>query len=114
HEAADHTDLVLRQIERGSDLVPNAPEPLRRGVDVDGLAFPLADRLMRLECVVQDALRAVLSLDHDIGLGEATLDVAALVELWVAQERLSRERLVDVEQRLEHLPLDRDLFERRS
>ena len=44
------------------------------------------DGLVRLQRVVEDALRAVLGLDDDVGLGQAALDVAALVVAWVGDE----------------------------
>ena len=106
HEAADDAHLVLRELERLGDLVPDAPKELSRGVDDERVALPFAGGLVRLERVVQDALRAVLGLDHGVRLGDAALDVAALVIARVGDEGLLRERLLGVEQRLEHLPLD--------
>ena len=100
--------LSSRDAELLGGLRANAPDELRRGVEVEDVAFPLADRLVRLHRVVQDGLRPVLGLDHDVGLGEAALDVAAVVALGLVDQRASPDRLVGVEQGLEHLPLDVD------
>ena len=108
HEVADDAHLVLRDAELLGGLRAHAPDELRRGVEVEDVAFPLADRLVRLHRVVQDGLRPVLGLDHDVGLGEAALDVAAVVALGLVDQRALPDRLVRVEQGLEHLPLDVD------
>ena len=79
HELADDPNLVGRQAQLPGDLVPHAPDELGRDVDVEAVALPLADRLVGLHRVVEDGLGAELGLDDGIGLGEAALDVAALV-----------------------------------
>ncbi len=63
---------------------------------------------MGLERVVQDDRGAELAAADDVGLGEAPLDVAALPNPWLAEQRPARHCLVGVEQRLEHLELDVD------
>ena len=67
---------------------------------------------MRLERVVEDALGAVLGLDYGVGLGQAALDIAALVVARVDDEGFLGERLLGVEQRLEHFPFDVDRLDR--
>ena len=79
HELADDANPVLRQPERLGELAPNAPDVLRRDVDVEPVAAPLADALVRLERVVVERLGAVVGLDDGVRLGEAALEVAALV-----------------------------------
>ena len=76
HVVADDPHVVLRDPELLGGLLAHAPDELRGGVQVEDVPFPLADRLVRLHRVVQDGLRPVLGLDHDVGLGEALLDVA--------------------------------------
>ena len=71
--------LSRGSLERLGDRVAHAPDELRRDVDVEHVARPLADRLVRLHRVVEDGLRAVRRLDDDVGLRERLLDVAALV-----------------------------------
>ena len=79
HVVADDAHLVPRQAERVRDLLADAPDELRRDVDDELVAFPLAHRLVRLQRVVQHRLRPVRRLDDDVGLGEAAGDVAAVV-----------------------------------
>ena len=55
-----------------------------------------------------ERLRAVLGLDDGIRLGEAALEVAALVAPRLGEQRAARDRLGGVEERLELLPLDVD------
>ena len=55
-----------------------------------------------------ERLRRVLGLDDGVRLGEPALVVAALVAARLLEQRAARDRLVGVEQRLEHLPLDLD------
>jgi hypothetical protein len=55
---------------------------------------------------VQDDLRAVLGLDDDVRLGQAALEVAALVAARVSVKLLALDRVVGSSQRLELLPLD--------
>ncbi len=62
---------------------------------------------------MEHALRPVLGLDDDVGLGEAALDVAALGHPGVADERVARHGLVGIEERLEDVPLDGDQLQRR-
>ena len=93
-------------------LAAEAPDVLRRDVDVEAVAAPLADALVRLERVVVQRLRRVLGLDDGVRLGEALLVVAALVAARLLQQRAARDRLVGVEQRLQLLPLDLDQLER--
>ena len=57
---------------------------------------------------MDDDLRAVLAGEHDVGLGEGALEVAARVRARRADQALARDRLVGVEERLAHLPLDVD------
>ena len=112
HEAADDTDLVLGQVEGSRDLVADSPEELGGRVDDEGVAFPLAHALVRLERVVEDALGSVLGLDDGVGFGEPSLDVPALVTFRIVDIRLLAESLIDVEQRLQDFPLDRNRAER--
>ena len=108
HELADDAHLVGRHPERGRDLVADPPDPLRRDVDVERVAAPLADALVRLERVVVERLRPVLGLDDRVRRREPRVVVAALVAAGLGDERSLPHRLVGVEQRLELLPLDVD------
>ena len=72
----------------------------------------MAHGLVRFHRVVEDDLRAVLGLDEGVGIGDAPLEVTPLVVLHVRDERLAPDRLVGIEQRLEHLPLDAELLQR--
>ena len=63
---------------------------------------------------MEDGLRAVRRLDDDVRLCEAALDVAALVRARVGVSCSLRDRLLGIEQRLEHLVLDVDEGERRA
>ena len=114
HEAADHAHLVLRQVELPCDLVADAPEELGRRVDDERVTLPLAGGLVRLERVVEDALRPVLGLDDDVRVGKSLLDVAAPVVPRVGDERLLLQRLLGVEQRLQHFPFHIDRPDRRT
>ena len=67
---------------------------------------------MRLERIVIERLRRVLGLDDGVRLGEPALVVAALVPPRLLKHGAARDRLVGVEQRLEHLPLHLDQLER--
>ena len=58
-------------------------------------------------------LRSVLGFDDNICLREPALEVAALVLGDVRDERLLPDSLVGVEQRLEHVPLNRDPLDSR-
>ena len=113
HELADDAHLVRRKAEPARDLVADAEDELRRDVDVDGVAAPLAHRLMRLERAVEDGLRPVLGLDHDVRLGERAVDVAALVAARLADELALVRGLFGVEQRFLDVPLDVDQLDRR-
>jgi hypothetical protein len=106
HVLADHAHLVGGQTESPRDLVADPPHVLGRDVDDELVAFPVADRLVRLERVVEDGLGAVGRLDDGVGLGEAALDVAAGVRARVAVELLRPDRLLGVEHRLQQLVLD--------
>jgi hypothetical protein len=75
---------------------------------VEGVPEPLADRLMGLERVVEDGLRAVRRLDDDIRLGECALDVAALLTPRLAGDQSAPYCFVGVEHDLELLPLHLD------
>ena len=75
---------------------------------LDGVADPLDDGLVGLDRVVQDDRRAELAAADDVRLGEAALEVAALADARLREQRAARDRLVRVEQRLEHLELDVD------
>ena len=81
---------------------------LRRDVDVEPVAAPLAHALVRLERVVVERLRRVDGLDDRVRLREAALEVAALVAAHVREKRASSHRLLGVDERLELLPLDVD------
>jgi hypothetical protein len=64
---------------------------------------------------VEDDLRAVLGLDDHVRLGPPALGVAALVAALLPADQLaSRDRLVGIEHRREHLPLDLDQLEGRA
>jgi hypothetical protein len=108
HVQADHAHLVLGDPELLRGLGADAPDELGRGVDVEDVALPLTHRLMRLQRVVQDGLRPVLGLDHDVGFGQPALDVAALVTLGLVDQRAASHRFVGIEEGLQHLPLDLD------
>ena len=112
HELADHTHLVLRQAELRGQVAAEAPDVLRRHVDVEAVAPPLADALVCLERVVVQRLRCVLGLDDRVRLGEPALVVTALVVDRLLEQRAARDGLVRVEQRLEHLPFDLDELRR--
>src|SRR5207249_390109 len=109
HRVAHDADLVRRQSELLRHVPANTPDVLRRDVDRDSVLFPVADRLMRLHCVVQDDLRSVLGLDEEVGFRDSAVVVATLVRVRpVVRVGLLPDRLVRVEQRLEYLPVDRD------
>ena len=112
HVLADDAHLVLGQPERVGDRLADAPDVLRRDVDVEHVALPLAERLVRLERVVEDGLRAVGALDDDVGAGERFLDVAALVVAGLGGEELAPDGIVGIEHDLELLPLDLDRLDR--
>jgi hypothetical protein len=95
------------------DLLADAPDCLGRDVDVESVAHPVARRLVRLECVVQQRRGAVLGLDDRVGVGESALEVAALVGAWLTDERTAPHRFLGIEQRLEDVPLHVDQRERR-
>jgi hypothetical protein len=61
---------------------------------------------------VEHGLRSVFRLDDDIRLGEAPLDVAALVALGLVVELSPANGFVRIEQRLELLPLHVDELDR--
>ena len=113
HELADDAHLVRREAELARDLVADAEDELRRDVDVERVAAPLAHRLMRLERAVEDGLCPVLGLDDDVRLGERAVDVAALVAAHLADELALVRGLFGVEQRLLDVPLDVDQPDRR-
>ena len=113
HELADDAHLVRREAELARDLVADAEDELRRDVDVERVAAPLAHRLMRLERAVEDGLRPVLGLDDDVRLGERAVDVAALVAAHLADELALVRGLFGVELRLLDVPLDVDQLDRR-
>ena len=69
---------------------------------------------MRLQRVVEDGLCAVLGLDDDVGLGEAALDVAALVAARLLEGLPCGDGVVGVEVRAELLPFDLHELERRG
>ena len=94
-------------------LAAQPPDVLRRDVDVEALAAPLADALVRLERVVVERLRRVLGLDDCVRLGQPLLVVAALVAARLLEQRAACDGLVGVQQRLQLLPLDLDQLERR-
>src|SRR5262245_53924144 len=86
HELADDAHLVPREPELVGDLVPDAPDELRRDVDVERVAAPLAHGLVRLERTMEDGLRPVLGLHDDVRLGQCAVDVTALVATRLADE----------------------------
>ncbi len=108
HELADDADPVGRQTQPAAEVVPEPPDVLRGDVDVEPVAAPLADALVRLERVVVERLRRVDGLDDRVGFREAALEVAALVAARVREERAPSHRLLGVDQRLQLLPLDVD------
>ena len=112
HELADDADPVGGHAELLGELAAGAPDVLRRDVDVEVLATPLAYALVRLERVVVQRLRRVLRLDDRVRLREPALDVAAGVVAAGLDERAAPDGLVRVEQRLEHLPLHVDQVDR--
>jgi hypothetical protein len=112
HEVADDAHLVARQAEGLGDVVTDAPDVLRRDVDLERVTLPAADRLMSLHRVVEHGLRSILPLDDDIRLCQRATDVAALVVPRLVCERLLADRLLGIEKRLEHLPLDVDQRQR--
>ena len=59
-------------------------------------------------------LGAVLGLDHDVRLGQATLVVASRVAALLADQRTAPHRFLGVEQRLVHLPLGLDQLDGRA
>ena len=95
----------------GRELVADVPDPLRRGVDGQPAALPLADRLVRLERVVEDRLRPVLGLDDRVGLGQPLLQVAPLVVRGLVDQGAASHGLVGIEERLDDVPLDVDELE---
>jgi hypothetical protein len=113
HELAHDAHVVGVQPELPRERVADAPDELRGDPDVELLvAAPLADRLVSLHRVVEDGLRAVLGLDDHVRVGQAALEVAALVAPRLLDELAASDRLVRVEQRLELLPLDLDQLQR--
>ena len=79
HELADHAHLVLRQAQACGQVAAEAPDVLRRDVDVERVAAPLADALVRLERVVVRVWVVYSASTTASGLGEPALVVAALV-----------------------------------
>ena len=114
HVVAHDSHLVLREVELLRDLVADAPDELRRDVDDELVSVPVADRLVRLEGVVQDALRTVRRLDDNVSLREAALDVPTVVQARLGEQRFFAHRLLGIEHRLELLELDVDQSERRT
>jgi hypothetical protein len=112
HVLADHADLVARHAQRLRHAVAHAPDVLRRDVDVERVANPVAHGLVRLHRVVYDHRGAVRALDHDIGLRERLLVVAACVLGRIAHELLARHCLLGIEDDVEQLPLDVDRLDR--
>jgi hypothetical protein len=112
HVLTDDANPVRRQVEALRQAVPRPPDPLRRGVDGELVALPHAQRLVRLERVVEEARRAVLGLDDHVRLGQPALDVAARERPRLAVERSAPDRLLRVDERVELLPFDLDQRER--
>jgi hypothetical protein len=112
HVVADDPHPVGGQLQLLGDRRAHAPDELRRDVDLERVSLPAADRLVGLHRVVQHGLRSVLALDDHVRLGEAGLDVAAVVAPRVRDERLAPDRLLGIEQRVELLPLDLDRRQR--
>jgi hypothetical protein len=108
HELADDTHLVLGQRKRLRQLAADTPDVLGRDVDVDAVAAPLADALVRLHRVVVERLRRVGGLDEGVCLGEAAFVVAALIGVGLGDDRAAADGLLGVEERLELLPVDLD------
>ncbi len=67
---------------------------------------------MGLHRVVEHGLSSILALDDDIRLCQSAADVAALVVPRLVCERLLADRLLGIDKRLEHLPLDVDQRQR--
>ena len=111
HVAADDSDTVGRNVEVGRELVPDVPDPLRRGVDGQPAGFPFAHGLVRLERVVEDRLGPVLRLDHHVRLRQPPLQVAPLVVRRLVDQRAASYRLIRIEDRLHDFPLDVDELE---
>src|SRR5262249_58216979 len=76
HVLADDPDLVAGNAELCGELVADAPDVLRRDVDVERVADPLAHGLMRLHRVVQDDRRSVCPFDADVCLAERAVVLA--------------------------------------
>ena len=79
---------------------------------MEHVALPFAERLVRLERVVEDGLRAVGALDDDVGAGERFLDVATLVVAGLGGEELAPDGIVGIEHDLQLLPFDLDRLDR--
>ena len=79
---------------------------------MERVALPFAERLVRLERVVEDGLRAVGALDDDVRAGQRLLDVAALVVAWLGRKELAPDGVVGIEHDLQLLPLDLDGLDR--
>ena len=71
HVLADDAHLVAGDPELLRDGVADAPDVLRRDVDVERVADPFAHGLVRLHRVVQDDRGAVRALDDDVGRARA-------------------------------------------
>jgi hypothetical protein len=79
HVLAQHAHVLAVDAERLGDTFAHGEERLRRGVDRELVAFPGRDDAVRLERRVGVDGAVVAALVHDLGLGEALVDVAALV-----------------------------------
>ena len=69
--------LLLRQIEDLGGLVAHAGGELGGGIDGQPVLAPVGDNAVRLHGHVRLHLGAVFRFDHDIGLAQALVDVAA-------------------------------------
>ncbi len=112
HVLTDDAHLVAGDAELLGDPVANAPDVLRRGVDVERVADPFADGLMCLHRVVDDHRRAVGAFDDNVRLRERLVEVAAFVVRRLGGELLARHSLFRVEHGVEVLPRDVDRGER--
>ena len=114
-DAAEHEpDSVLRESEAGGDLLAVLVQPLRGDVQLDAPTVVIGDGERSLEPEERLVLHPdlVRPLDHDLagGIGVAAADPLMAQDVAIRVDRRMRagDRLVRVEQRLEHLVRDLD------
>ncbi len=99
HVARDHLHPVERQAEAMGDDAARAEHRLCGRMDRHTLAIPLAipgrDRGIQLHRIVVVDRRRVVAVDHDFGLGESTLGIAAPAVGRPAAGRLGRKGVGD-------------------